>query len=155
MTTLVMHGVIPRHVFGDHVACLGSQLASLVASIKAVEEPLSWYACDVEATYRLTSSQFSNGDRPMPVGCSDDFEAMCLGVDQFRRGVFLAVPTRLAEPLLPDSMDTEDSDIENLRDASLEIRAFDTSYFLIATSRRSIVDLLHETFAMQSASGAR
>lgn len=54
-------------------------------------------------------------------------------MEQFESGVFVGVPSLVSSPSFrAGGLWTEDYDEADLGDAALELRAFDTSYWLIA-----------------------
>ena len=120
---------------GRHVCCLGSQLARIVTSLMGQLADVSWYIADVEV---IGTSRLAQGQTPQFVGQSHQFVALVQDVDQFLRGVFLAVRGGRLQPHFRERIDTEDPVNVDLGDALVEIRAFDTTYFELLTMDSAI-----------------
>lgn len=66
-------------------------------------------------------------------------------VDQFESGVFAGVPSVIAQPVFrAGGLWTEDEEAADLGDAAVEVRAFDTSYWSIATADPDLAQILRE-----------
>ncbi len=129
----------PRHIihlgpetFHHEAACQGKQLVQLLRLIHHVHPRLTWYVADVQNTgYQLLQRRQST---PASIGDTAALIVAVTDVDQFESGVFVGIPENIAEPKFRDGgLWTEDDDFADLGDAIVEIRAFDTAYWLIAT----------------------
>jgi len=129
----------PRHIihlgpetFRHEAACLGKQLVQLLRLIHDIHPRLTWYVADVQNTgYQLLQRHQST---PTSIGDTAALIVAATKVDQFESGVFAGILENIAEPRFRDGgLWTEDDDFADLGDAIVEIRAFDTAYWLIAT----------------------
>ena len=125
---------------GKDFDCLGEQLVSILNFIYPDVKHGIWYASHVEAVtippFILNYTSLS----PQRVGPFEEMLTLSKNVDQFLSGVFLLYPTDVGFQL-NFKCHTEDEIFRDIGDALLEIRAFDTSYFIISTND---FDLLHK-----------
>jgi hypothetical protein len=63
------------------------------------------------------------------IGKAQELIQIASQIDQLFSGIFIAIPENIFDPDLNGEFDTEDDPTEDLGDAVIEIRAFDTSYF--------------------------
>lgn len=128
-------GRFDAHDFaGTLTVCQGWQIAQFIRAIAEVAPNLVWYASDVSAPGSLFWSRF-RGTTPGKIGVSDDIALHVETIPQFESGVFVGVPTSITNPKFRDGgLWTEDDDDSDLGDTIVEIRTFDTSYILIATT---------------------
>lgn len=120
-------------VFRSNVSCLGQQLVELLHVIRGFWPDLNWYIADVQAINALPLPP--RDPIPMLVGDTDKLIHIAQRVDQFESGVFVGIRSDADRPAFrPGGLWTEDEETADLGDAVLEIRAFDTSYWSIATS---------------------
>jgi hypothetical protein len=137
-----------EQINGDFVSCTGSQLIRILEVIRSFLKDSDWYIADISANNSLSYSfPFSNSDLPLRVGDIDDLIQFTTQVDQFFSGIFLCVPSSIPNPTWSRSFDTEDEPTEDLEDALIEIRAFDTTYFEIYTSNSSWIEILLNSFS--------
>ncbi|MCG8424203.1 MAG: hypothetical protein MJE77_40440 [Proteobacteria bacterium] len=131
--------------FGTQAACLGQQVAAIVASIDKVLPNLRWYAADVECT----GAQFTHRTpTAVGVGDADAFMHVALQVDQFTSGVFVGIPVDLAQPRFREGgLWTDDDESADLGDAVVEVRAFDTTYVSVASTNEALLHRLESEFA--------
>jgi hypothetical protein len=135
-----------KTIDGGRFSCRGSQLASVVTVLSTSLADRIWYVTDVDA--------LSDTFHPLPesltrIGESQELIECLRQVDQFLRGVFLAVKAEVTEPKFRPDMDTEDPIDADLGSAVVEIRAFDTAYIEVITSDKWIADFVAETFGVQ------
>jgi hypothetical protein len=127
-------------IAGKDVDCLGEQLVAILETIQPYLNGVIWYASDVLATTKppfiLDYKKFT----PKRVGATTDMITVSHQVDQFLSGVFFALPNDEGDQL-NEEYGTEDEEFRDMRDAVLEIRAFDTSYFEIYAND---FDLIHK-----------
>ena len=140
--TRVLH--IPAASFATPVVCLGSQVATILASIDKVVPHLSWYAADVECTGGRFGRRTQTAVR---VGGADALMDEVLRVHQFMSGVFVGVPPELAEPRFREGgLWTDDDEGADLGDAVVEVRAFDTTYISVASTNEALLRSLESAF---------
>lgn len=128
-----------REVFGAHAACLGSQFIELLEALNEVMPELRWYVADVQAIGRIPFGK----RQPLPtsIGSAAALIQSVREVEQFESGVFAGVPLGVTHPAFRSGgLWTEDDDDDELGDAVVEVRAFDTSYWLVATNAQIIAD---------------
>jgi hypothetical protein len=141
-----MNGILRlrgEDIDGRNVCCLGSQLAQIVAAVEKYLGVVNWYAADVEV---VGPSSLAQGSTSEFVGGSDKLISVAGGIDQFLRGVFLAVSAEKAKPKFREFIDTEDPVDVDLGDALVEIRAFDTTFFEILTPDKTFAGILSGAF---------
>lgn len=118
--------------FQSKVCCLGVQLVGLLNALRAFRPDLTWYVADAQV----------NGPSPFPrreptptlIGDTDALIKAALSVDQFESGVFAGVPSPIDRPVFrAGGLWTEDDEDDDLGDAVVELRAFDTTYWSVAT----------------------
>jgi len=134
---------------GDIISCLGSQLARIVRVATDFFGEKVWYVANVD--FFGKKMQLSTRT-PVRIGNPEQFIEFVQSIDQFLYGVFLAVEINISNPRFREDINTEDSISVDLGDATLEIRAFDTSYFEILTREKQIADMLAEVFSVQAVS---
>jgi hypothetical protein len=133
-------------VDGQRVCCLGPQLARIVTILTKCLGEAVWYSTDVD---------FVGQGFPMPsqnlqlLGRSSRLIELANRVDQFLRGVFLAVDAKSTSPQFRKDMDTEDSIDAEPGDALVEIRTFDTTFFELHTQDGKIAEFIARTFGVQ------
>jgi hypothetical protein len=131
--------------FGDTTSCLGGQLIVLLRVIDAFYPHLRWYVADVRTTGgSLTSYRQST---PVLTGDTKLLIEAVQNVEQFESGVFAGVPCSIEQPRFRSGgLWTEDEDCADLCDALIEVRAFDTSYWLVAISDPELGRCIDEHF---------
>lgn len=100
---------------------------------------LCWYAADVQAI----GPSPTNGRAPHPVcvGDTGTLTIVARQVVQFESGVFAGVNSRIARPRFREGgLWTDDEELADLGDSLIEYRAFDTSYWLVATAEVTLAD---------------
>lgn len=128
------------------VCCTGSQLVIILDVIEEKLGKCNWYVADISATHLLSYDMPGQSKWPSLVGNTEDLKIISAQVIQFFSGIFLAMPINSNMPRWSDYLDTEDIPTNDLGDAVLEIRAFDTSYFEIYSSHSEVLDLLRYVF---------
>jgi hypothetical protein len=84
------------------------------------------------------------------IGRTREFLPAVQQVDQFLRGVFLAVRPEKKEPHFRELIDTEDPVDVDLGDAVVEIRAFDTTFFEVLTKDESVLSAITNAFGAKT-----
>lgn len=131
------------------VSCTGLQLSLIVNELLGCLKDITWYASDVTTISRLKNWSNFLGSTPAAIGDSSTFDRMLLKTEQFMSGVFLAVARKNILGGFLIKYETEDEAYRDIEFAELEIRAFDTSYYEIYTSKRCIVESLAKRFKCQ------
>ena len=131
----------PR-VFGSTLACLGTHFALLVRHVDEVRPGLQWYVADVFPEFAGLPCQRHT---PQAVGDSDTFARALDAAGQFESGVFVGAPGARGAPRWRNGgLWTEDEDTADLGGATVELRAFDTSYILCLSEDRTLLSLFEE-----------
>jgi hypothetical protein len=125
-------------VFGSETSCLGHQLIELLRVIERLYPDLKWYVADVQTI----GPSLTTRREPVPsfVGDTKTLIHAARKVEQFESGVFVGVPNSLERPVFrAGGLWTEDEEDADLGDALVEVRAFDTSYWSVATANPDVV----------------
>ncbi len=129
--------------FRSATSCLGEQLVALLRTIQGLCPDLKWYVADVQTI----GPSPVHGRDPTPI-CIGDTRALVQAarrVSQFERGVFAGVPASVDEPAFrAGGLWTEDEEAADLGDAAIEVRAFDMSYWSIATADPNLATRISE-----------
>ncbi|MBL8918550.1 MAG: hypothetical protein JNJ54_06785 [Myxococcaceae bacterium] len=129
--------------FGSVACCLGEQLVALLRAIEELRPNLKWFVADAQ-----TLGSFPVPRReptPMLIGDARALIQAAQEVDQFESGVFAGVPPAIARPAFrAGGLFTEDDEAADLGDAVVEVRAFDTSYWTIATAAPNLAKITRE-----------
>lgn len=135
--------------FGSTAACLGEQIAAVVMLVGRLRANLVWYLADVEGVGPALAERTS---QPTLFGDSFRLATAAAAVSQFQRGVFVGVPKGIASPQFRNGgLWTEDDDDADLGDAVVEIRAFDTTYVLVATIAAEVAEAVTQAFSIRRA----
>lgn len=136
--------------FRSSAACRGEQIAAVVMLIGGLRANLVWYVADVEG---VGPALVERNPKPTPFGDSVRLATAAAAVSQFERGVFIGVPTAIACPQFRNGgLWTEDDDDADLGDAVVEVRAFDTTYVLVATVDAELAEAVTEAFSTREQS---
>ena len=145
---LIMSDCFPQ----DTVICLGTQLISIVNSIKGLLPEHIWYGADVDAfgkgvrNYNLESFQLTM------IGTDRQFIEYCSGVEQFIWGVFLGIRC-VVDPQTIQGIElgTEDEPFRPIDcdGILLEIRTFDTTYFEISSEDLDLIKKISELYDVE------
>lgn len=120
-------------VFRGTVSCLGEQLVTVLRTIQELRLDLKWYVADVQTVGPFPVPR--RQPTPIFIGDTRDLVQAAQRVDQFESGVFAGVPLSIEQPAFrAGGLWTEDEEAADLGDAAVELRAFDTSYWWIATA---------------------
>lgn len=136
----------------DGVVGLGTQLISILDSVKNYFPPHIWYAADVEAVGKSVRKQnFSNVQINL-VGSDLQFIQYCSGIEQFIWGVFLCVDKRFSSQNIVDvQLEAEDEPFRsiNFNGILMEIRAFDTTYFGIYSEDFELISKISNIYSVE------
>ena len=120
-------------------------MGAVVAAVGALVPAATWFVADVEAT---GASGFRDASaKPREVGSTEMLLQQVAGVDQFLRGVLVAIPPSTPAVFRSAELWTEDDESADLGSAVAEIRAFDTSYIDVATVMESILSAVSTRFS--------
>lgn len=130
---------------GERVSCLGEQLLLILKILDPYSKNLIWYAADVEINeekpFRLNLHEF----QPKRIGSIKDLENLSKNVDQFLSGVFFGLPNDLGK-IWNREFSTEDEPFRDMFEATVEIRAFDTSFFEVFSNEFKMMKDLAKFF---------
>lgn len=137
--------------FQNEALGLGTQLVKLVETIERIRPDLNWYAADVQATGH--SPVPPREPQPTLVGDTAKFLGVAQRVEQFESAVFAGVPASVHNPSFrAGGLWTEDEEAADLGDAVVELRAFDTSCWYLATAEPDIASEILKKFPRSSTS---
>ena len=138
--------LVGKRINGNDVSCTGSQLVSILEQLLTRLKNCNWYIADISTNTTLPNLKLQKDNSVLKAGKTEDLIYFAEQVDQFLSGIFLAVPTSIVDPSWNRSFDTEDELTNNLDNALLEIRAFDTTYFEIYSADLSLLEILGKQF---------
>src|SRR5688572_12682505 len=119
-------------------ACTGAQLLLILNIIRPYVQGCIWYGADIEINRNLCPMPGVEGAIPKKIGRNDDLIKLVANVDQFLSGVFFALPKDIGQ-VWNHEFYTEDEVFRDIKEAILEIRAFDTSYFEVYSSNLELI----------------
>jgi hypothetical protein len=131
----------------DEVICLGSQLISIVTSIKNDLLPHIWYGADVDAVGK-GAKKYNNIQLSL-IGFDLQFINYCSEIDQFIWGDFLCIDSNFISQSFQDiELETEDEPFRsiNANGVLIEIRAFDTTYFEIYSDNKELITTISKIY---------
>ncbi len=132
----LMLKVTSKCLDNDSVECTGEQLSMLVNIISVTFEDLTWYASDVDMMPYMDFWKMYHDDDLKIVGETKKLEDMSRIVPQFLSGVFIAIQNSdIGGPSIKN-FSTEEEMFVDIGNASIQIRAFDTSYFEVYLSKK-------------------
>lgn len=129
--------------FSATANCLGWQVAQVISDADRACPGLRWYAADVETSgYQFP---FRRSPWPVCIGSAELCIPYILQVDQFDSGVFAGVPSHIDTARFRDGgLWAEDQEQDDLGDALVEIRAFDTAYIVVSSSSLELLKALNK-----------
>jgi hypothetical protein len=129
--------------FHGAMSCLGEQLVALLHTIQELRPGLKWYVADAQT---IGPSPVPRREpTPVLIGDTRALIEAAQRVEQFESGVFAGVPSAIAQPAFRAAgLWTEDEEDADLGDAAVEVRAFDTSYWSIATADPNLARIIRE-----------
>lgn len=125
---LLMNKCFPR----DKVVGLGTQLISIVNSIKDFLPQHIWYGANVEAVGKGAKKYNLNNIQLNVIGTDLQLIEYCSEIEQFIWGVFLCIDGNFSSQNIQGiELETEDKPFRSINcdGVLIEIRAFDTTYF--------------------------
>jgi hypothetical protein len=136
----------------DGIIGLGAQLISIFDSIKNYLSPHIWYASDIHAVgVNLEKRNFSNIQISL-IGSDFQFIQYCSGIEQFTWGVFLCVDKRFSsQNVVGVQLETEDEPFRSINASGvlMEIRAFDTTYFVIYSDDFGLISKISNIYDVE------
>lgn len=145
MEELMKQPLYRLQIHFEKVNCLGEQLAAVLEQIKLLSGRGVWYACDVDTTCDNLKIQCFMNYFPRRVGTIDDMIHLANSIDQFLSGVFLLLTSDFGKQLNSE-YSTEDEQFRDVKDAILEIRAFDTTWLLLFSKNRNFIYEINKHF---------
>lgn len=136
----------------DKVVGLGTQLISIVNSIKNFLPQHVWYGADVQAVGKGARKYNLNDIQLNLIGNDSDFIEYCSEIDQFIWGNFACVDVRfLSNDIQHIEIETEDKSFRSIEcdGVLLEIRAFDTTYFCIYAEDIKLMEMISELYNVE------
>jgi len=133
----------------DEVICLGSQLISIVSSIKNYLLPHIWYGADVDAVGKGAKKYNLNNFQLSLIGSDLQFINYCSEIDQFIWGDFLCIDSNFISQSFQDiELGTEDEPFRPIKANGIliEIRAFDTTYFEIYSDNKELITKISKAY---------
>ncbi len=133
----------------DDVACLGTQLISIIDFLKDFLPKHVWYGADIDAVGKVSIKVELKRSQLSLIGTDFSLVQYCSKIDQFIWGVFLCVnSTFLGKSFTGIEIETEDQSFRPIAcdGIILEIRAFDTSYFEIYSADLGTIKKLKNRF---------
>jgi hypothetical protein len=131
--------------FGSETSCLGEQLVALLRTIRESRPDLRWYVADLQTIGPCPVAH--REPTPTLIGDAGALVQAVGLVDQFESGVFAGVASSIDRPAFrAGGLYTEDDEVSDLGDAAVEVRAFDTSYWSIATTDPNLAKTIRGTF---------
>ena len=133
----------------DEFICLGSQVICIIDYLKGLLPSHLWYGADVVATGEEVMNLDLNSTQLKLIGNDADFVQLCSSIDQFLSGVFVCANHDLPScNVVGEELETEDPPFRsiNIEQIIAEIRAFDTSYFIIYLKDKNLLNKLIEKF---------
>lgn len=138
----------PENFIHDETACTGEQLGQLVHTIRDIVPDYQWFVADINYNDRSDDLLLDLEYELSKIGDIDDFIKFTSMISQFLSGVFLGLSPKNPSKLNWKSLNgffTEDPK-HFLHCSDIDIRAFDTCYFLVYTNRKELVTALCDRF---------
>lgn len=133
----------------DKVVCLGTQLISIVNSIKNFLPEHIWYGADVDAVGKGARKYNLKGIQLNLIGADFQFIEYCSQIEQFIWGEFLCIDSNLsAQNIRNVELETEDEPFRPIdcTGVLMEIRAFDTTYFEIYSQDIELIQKISKIY---------
>lgn len=135
--------------FRSRAACLGGQLVTVVNIIEELLPGMAWYVADVQTIG--PSPVHRRMPIPVHVGQARVLIDAAQRVSQFESGVFVGTPASIQRPVFrAGGLWTDDEVGAELGDGAVEIRAFDTAYWSVATAMPNLAQIVRERVAAAS-----
>jgi hypothetical protein len=135
----------------DKVVCLGTQLISIVKSIKDFLPQNVWYGADIDAVGKGARKYNLNGIKLNVIGSDSEFIEYCSEIEQFMCGEFLCINgSSLSRNIQNVELETEDEPFRSIEcdGILIEIRAFDTTCFEIYSEDFDLINKISKTYSV-------
>ena len=129
---------IGPEVFKSSVCCTGEQLTRILVAVAPVVGDLTWYCADIETDDGAGGWPAERSPHLVVVGSCAQAIRKIERTSQFLSGVFVGAPA--STDLSNTEWWTDDDPFRTLQGASVEIRAFDTSYFEVYTLNGALLE---------------
>ena len=133
-------------ICNKNVSCLGEQLVVILQTLIPHLNNAVWYASDISATTKPPFIIDYNEYIPKKIGNTLDVIELAKNVNQFLSGVFLAFPNDKGEQITGIEYGTEDEYFRDIDNAIVEIRAFDTDYYLLSSRDDLLISKIANSF---------
>ncbi len=136
----------------DRVVCLGTQLISIIDSVKDFLPQHMWYGADVEAVGKGARKYNLNNIQLNVIGTDLQFIKYCSEIEQFIWGVFLCIDSNFSSQNIQGiELETEDEPFRSItcEGTLIEIRAFDTTYFGIYSEDLELIKNLSKIYRVE------
>ena len=136
----------------DGVIGLGTQLISIVNSIKKYFGPHLWYGADVEAVGKSAGKYGLNNIQLNVIGDDLQFIEYCSEIEQFIWGVFVCVDKNfLSQNIQGIELESEDEPFRsiNVKGVLIEIRTFDTTCFCLYSDNIDFITKISEIYNIE------
>lgn len=136
----------------DAVICRGAQLVSIVNSFKDFLPRHIWYGADVSAMGKGAMKHQLNAIQLNTIGNDLNFIEYCSGIEQFIWGVFLCIDSNFSSQNIKGiELETEDEPFRSVAcdGVIVEIRTFDTSFFVIYSDDQFVIEKISKLFNVE------
>ncbi len=135
----------------DRVVCLGTQLISIVNSIKDFLPQHVWYGADIDAVGKGAWKYNLNRFQLKLIGSDLQFIEYCSEIEQFIWGEFLCIDCNSSSQNIQNvELETEDEPFRPIdcTGVLMEIRAFDTTYFEIYSQDIELMQKISKIYSV-------
>jgi hypothetical protein len=127
------------------VSCTGVQLTEILRVLQDQLVDCKWLVADITSNDRRIPSEMVSSKFRL-INSTEELMNISIGIDQYLSGIFLAIPKHINELNIRRVLETEDIPTIDMEDSIVEIRAFDTTYFEIYSSKIDILQTLSNSF---------
>ena len=140
--------ILDKKSFNDEFICLGIQFNKIIDYLKNILPPHVWYAADVNAISEISEKLNIESRYLTKVGDDITLVQICSKIEQFLSGVFLAIEKKNNENFDIIEVLTENPQFRSLpvNGVLIEIRVFDTSFFVIYSEDEGLISKLAKEF---------
>jgi hypothetical protein len=134
--------------FNSEVVCTGPQMQQILEAVKTEIADCIWFVADIDAFQVLPMGIERHNSIPALIGPTEELIEFAGNVDQFLSGIFLAVPEAMLSINWTNDYDTEAPAFKDMVEVVLEIRAFDTSFFLLYSRNLVLLERLSAAYSV-------
>ena len=127
--------------------CSGKELIDIVNCLRPAIDNCIWFGADLDSDGNNIALEKWMSTSPCEIGTSDKLITLAKTTDQFLGGVFLLMPK--GKPPSGEGFYTYNYYYRNLEDIILEIRAFDTTNYLLFSQNRTLLEMVATRFNSQ------